>query len=731
MSKRIAVGVFVGLALVLLVFGAMQPVSAAFTKKAPIHIDNTGGGAQTYYQVVLNITYDSDMNNDFSDIRVKNETSGEFVPYWIENKVNGSWCKLWFNASYIPASSWCNDTYYLYYGDPSASSESDGDATFEFFDDFEGCKLNAQKLETYVFSNYNSGAFFEDYPRIDDARGLLALIELYRATSNSSYYTKIIETADHLVSLQNEDGSFTFPPTEKKEPLTADVPAIALIEAWLETNNETYKIAAEDAIDYASTFERDNGDGTYYIEDVDGNIRYNFVSWHSAAKMFVGEQTNNSSYISRAEQLMQYVLNNQNEDGSWYYLSTDTLKKTMYQVFMDVSLRRYLLAHFDSNVYNAMKKNVDYVINNQRGPNTLLLKKGDGNYASHINFWFYIACVYLYLQNGDDYYLTKGEETLNSALVRHQLWSGKILREDSPSTNDHIDTMIGFYTSAFRLKFLGHPYEDYFNLEKVGDKIWFLRTDKKISEKFSIMNNITEDNSIIVTEANAPNNSGNQIFFFSPEMTYGSWPSLVARYTSENESESYYRATVDYEYQKIKIQRIDSGSVNTLAETNCTINYDTWYKLVFQVSGTSLKASVYSLSGSLIGTLSVTDATYSQGKSGFMKYRTAYFDDFSVRKYADPEPSAQLGAEQNIGGSGPYTITLAQGYNMIGWTSTTSKTSSELCSIVPNCTWIYKKNPDGSWTTKQCGYPSGDFTVSRGFGFLAYITQECDWTRDE
>jgi len=78
-----------------------------------------------------------------------------------------------------------------------------------------------------------------------------------------------------------------------------------------------------------------------------------------------------------------------------------------------------------------------------------------------------------------------------------------------------------------------------------------------------------------------------------------------------------------------------------------------------------------------------------------------------------------------------YTITLSQGYNMIGWTSTTSKTSAELCSIVPNCSYVYKKNPSGSWTTKQCGYPGGDFTVSRGFSFLAYITEECDWTRDE
>jgi len=111
--------------------------NASWSRKRPIHIDNTGGSAQTYYQVPLNISYDSDMQPDFDDIRVVNETSGETVPYWIENKSDGNWCKIWFNASYIPANSWCNDTYYLYYGNPSASSASDGEATFEFFDDFE------------------------------------------------------------------------------------------------------------------------------------------------------------------------------------------------------------------------------------------------------------------------------------------------------------------------------------------------------------------------------------------------------------------------------------------------------------------------------------------------------------------------------------------------------------------------------------------------------------------
>ena len=77
-----------------------------------------------------------------------------------------------------------------------------------------------------------------------------------------------------------------------------------------------------------------------------------------------------------------------------------------------------------------------------------------------------------------------------------------------------------------------------------------------------------------------------------------------------------------------------------------------------------------------------------------------------------------------------YAITLQQGYNMIGWTSQTVINSSTLCNEVPYCDYVYKKSPDGSWITKHCGYPGGDFNISHGFGFLVYITQECSWIRD-
>ena len=101
------------------------------TKYRPIYINNIGGPELTYYQIPLNVTYDSDMQTDFDDLRVKYYNGSEWVsiPYWIEEKVDGSWCKLWFNATSVPPDSWCNSSYELYYGDNTTTSESDFNST--------------------------------------------------------------------------------------------------------------------------------------------------------------------------------------------------------------------------------------------------------------------------------------------------------------------------------------------------------------------------------------------------------------------------------------------------------------------------------------------------------------------------------------------------------------------------------------------------------------------------
>jgi len=125
--------------------------NSSWEYKKPILINNTGNATVlTNYQVKLNVTYDSDMQADFDDIRVINDTSGAAVPYWIESKVNSSYANVWFNASSIPASVWTNSTYYLYYGNAAVSDGGSGNNTFILY--------TGLKTADYVSSLDISGA---------------------------------------------------------------------------------------------------------------------------------------------------------------------------------------------------------------------------------------------------------------------------------------------------------------------------------------------------------------------------------------------------------------------------------------------------------------------------------------------------------------------------------------------------------------------------------------------
>jgi len=80
---------------------------------------------------------------DGKDIRFINTSEETKLPYWIEEWNYNGTSKIWVKVDSIPEGS--NICLYLYYGNTSAESESDGDATFEFFDDFEGDSIDTNK----------------------------------------------------------------------------------------------------------------------------------------------------------------------------------------------------------------------------------------------------------------------------------------------------------------------------------------------------------------------------------------------------------------------------------------------------------------------------------------------------------------------------------------------------------------------------------------------------------
>ncbi|MFC2013406.1 DUF2341 domain-containing protein [Chloroflexota bacterium] len=107
----------------------------SWNKRAPVVIDNSGGGALTNYQAVILVTYDSDMQTDFDDLRFTDSDEVTELNYWIEWKIDSVQAQVWVKVPYISASS--IKTIYMYYGNPTAVSASNGINTFIIFDDFE------------------------------------------------------------------------------------------------------------------------------------------------------------------------------------------------------------------------------------------------------------------------------------------------------------------------------------------------------------------------------------------------------------------------------------------------------------------------------------------------------------------------------------------------------------------------------------------------------------------
>lgn len=110
-------------------------------------IDNPIPDGPRPYQLSLNISNSNGINNathvflngkanpDFSDIRFTLDNTTN-LSYWIEDRTTG---KIWVNVA-------GNGVLNLYYGNPSASSVSDGESTFEFFEDFSNADIGSNPV---------------------------------------------------------------------------------------------------------------------------------------------------------------------------------------------------------------------------------------------------------------------------------------------------------------------------------------------------------------------------------------------------------------------------------------------------------------------------------------------------------------------------------------------------------------------------------------------------------
>ena len=104
-----------------------------FTRAKPIYVHNNNLSLLPVMQFFMNVTYDSDMQSNFNDLRVWNTATEQYALSCKEVYISNGYAWFWFNAINVSANSWDNTTYELRYGNATVSDGSTCSNVFDFY----------------------------------------------------------------------------------------------------------------------------------------------------------------------------------------------------------------------------------------------------------------------------------------------------------------------------------------------------------------------------------------------------------------------------------------------------------------------------------------------------------------------------------------------------------------------------------------------------------------------
>lgn len=122
-----------------------------------ISVGVASGGFASGYQVPLNVSYGSDMQADFDDIRFYASDDSTPLDYWLESKVDSVYANVWVEMNEAVVSD-SNVTIYMYYGNSSVSSGSSGGDTWILYDDFSDGNYNADPTWTVLSGTWDASS---------------------------------------------------------------------------------------------------------------------------------------------------------------------------------------------------------------------------------------------------------------------------------------------------------------------------------------------------------------------------------------------------------------------------------------------------------------------------------------------------------------------------------------------------------------------------------------------
>ena len=140
---------------------ASEWYSQSWGKRERVRITNTSTSTIGSAQVKMTVPYDSDMQANFQDLRFTDSSGTTSISFWVEASTSVTQATVWVEVPSLPASSFAD--VFMYYGNGSANSASDGPSTFKFFDDFEDNNITEYSGDTTLFSNSTSFNYERGY----------------------------------------------------------------------------------------------------------------------------------------------------------------------------------------------------------------------------------------------------------------------------------------------------------------------------------------------------------------------------------------------------------------------------------------------------------------------------------------------------------------------------------------------------------------------------------------
>ena len=113
-------------------------------------------GAGTDYQVRIDVSYASDMQDDFDDILFTEADEITPLDFWRESYIANTSAVFWVE---VTADLGTDQLIWMYYGNSTASTTSDGEATFLLFDDFNDASFDTAKWDVKNNAPTEAGGF--------------------------------------------------------------------------------------------------------------------------------------------------------------------------------------------------------------------------------------------------------------------------------------------------------------------------------------------------------------------------------------------------------------------------------------------------------------------------------------------------------------------------------------------------------------------------------------------